>query len=510
MPKPKQWKTRALAAEAALNGRGYVVTIAQRKGPVGERIASTVLHLENGTPRATELDSLTMENGKLSRTRTKLEITVGSYYPERATCKEPDGDFLRRVGTDGAKWALEFAERFGGDPTPGGTLHGWFANAIEAGITEGESSQRRRWREQAGNLEGSLAALGDTYGRLSVVRDALAMWPDITEDGKLRLRPEPSRPLSADVAQAAAPHCSCDGDPIECSHEATREQLRSCLKAFDDLQAISGQYKAERDAARTQLAMLTEKHETVLRERDDARSAGMAYQRQYEQIKAERDEATAARHAEQGEVETHRRGYHEAREQIRRRDEDYARVVQQRNDLAQELEDKGRFIRAEAKAHTEELTKATGVGLAYRAERDETQRLLALQMTTLTGVLAENERLTNARSAMQATLDRERCEHAAVMTAGQEQVNNLVAENQRLRTANARQIEQMAERDQLAELQYRRMMQATARWRAEDPTNREGVLPDLGDLLSWLMAEADAAAQERDRAEAALSEYRGE
>lgn len=445
MPKPKQWKTRALAAEAALNGRGYVVTIAQRKGPVGERIASTVLHLENGTPRATELDSLTMENGKLSRTRTKLEITVGSYYPERATCKEPDGDFLRRVGTDGAKWALEFAERFGGDPTPGGTLHGWFANAIEAGITEGESRQRRRWREQAGNLEGSLAALGDTYGRLSVVRNALAMWPDITEDGKLRLRPEPSRPLSADVAQAAAPRCSCDGDPIECSHEATREQLRSCLKAFDDLQAISGQYKAERDAAahdvmlyqaerdaaRTQLAMLTEKHETVLRERDDARSAGMAYQRQYEQIKAERDEATAARHAEQGEVETHRRGYHEAREQIRRRDEDYARVVQQRNDLAQELEDKGRFIRAEAKAHTEELTKATGVGLAYRAERDEAQRSLASSQNTLTGVLAENEQLTDQNRHMAAEIQEWEAAY------GRDAAKHTMAEMADLRARNA-------------------------------------------------------------------------
>lgn len=56
--------------------------------------------------------------------------------------QETDGDLLARMGTDGAKWAAEFAaviRREGHaelailDPTPGGLLHGWFANAIEAG-----------------------------------------------------------------------------------------------------------------------------------------------------------------------------------------------------------------------------------------------------------------------------------------------------------------------------------------------------------------------------------------
>lgn len=42
-------------------------------------------------------------------------------------------------------------------------------------------------------------------------------------------------------------------------------------------------------------------------------------------------------------------------------------------------------------------------------------------------------------------------------------------------------------------LQQTRMAEATARWRAADPTHREHVLPDLGGLLTWLMGEADRA-----------------
>jgi hypothetical protein len=56
-------------------------------------------------------------------------------------------------------------------------------------------------------------------------------------------------------------------------------------------------------------------------------------------------------------------------------------------------------------------------------------------------------------------------------------------------------------------LQWRRMGEATERWRAEDPEARALVMPDLGDLLQWLMAnrdrlqaELDAAAAERDDA----------
>lgn len=45
----------------------------------------------------------------------------------------------------------------------------------------------------------------------------------------------------------------------------------------------------------------------------------------------------------------------------------------------------------------------------------------------------------------------------------------------------------------LLDLQYRRMAEATDRWRAEDPEARALVMPDLGDLLRWLMDDADKA-----------------
>lgn len=45
----------------------------------------------------------------------------------------------------------------------------------------------------------------------------------------------------------------------------------------------------------------------------------------------------------------------------------------------------------------------------------------------------------------------------------------------------------------LFDMQQRRMREATARWRAEDPAARELILPDLGDLLQWLMDKADQA-----------------
>jgi hypothetical protein len=43
----------------------------------------------------------------------------------------------------------------------------------------------------------------------------------------------------------------------------------------------------------------------------------------------------------------------------------------------------------------------------------------------------------------------------------------------------------------LFEMQWRRMGEATDRWRAEDPEARALVMPDLGDLLQWLMGDAD-------------------
>lgn len=52
-----------------------------------------------------------------------------------------------------------------------------------------------------------------------------------------------------------------------------------------------------------------------------------------------------------------------------------------------------------------------------------------------------------------------------------------------------------AERDelrQLFDLQWSRMGDAVARWRAEAPAERELISPDLGRLLTWLLGQVDA------------------
>jgi hypothetical protein len=55
---------------------------------------------------------------------------------------------------------------------------------------------------------------------------------------------------------------------------------------------------------------------------------------------------------------------------------------------------------------------------------------------------------------------------------------------------------------QLFDLQWTRMIEATVRWRAEDPTGRALQMPDLGELLAWLMADADKARAEVERLQA--------
>jgi len=47
------------------------------------------------------------------------------------------------------------------------------------------------------------------------------------------------------------------------------------------------------------------------------------------------------------------------------------------------------------------------------------------------------------------------------------------------------------EMQQTMDLQHKRDRQAVARWRAEFPATRDLVHPDLGDLLQWLMDQAD-------------------
>lgn len=48
----------------------------------------------------------------------------------------------------------------------------------------------------------------------------------------------------------------------------------------------------------------------------------------------------------------------------------------------------------------------------------------------------------------------------------------------------------------LFEMQQMRMQEATAAWRAEWPEERELIMPDLGDLLTWLMVKAGIAPSE--------------
>lgn len=54
------------------------------------------------------------------------------------------------------------------------------------------------------------------------------------------------------------------------------------------------------------------------------------------------------------------------------------------------------------------------------------------------------------------------------------------------------QSEELALLRGLFEIQSRRMAAATAMWRSEDPVARAHTLPDLGDLLGWLMSKIDA------------------
>lgn len=58
------------------------------------------------------------------------------------------------------------------------------------------------------------------------------------------------------------------------------------------------------------------------------------------------------------------------------------------------------------------------------------------------------------------------------------------------RTADLEQ--EVADLRALFDMQWKRMGEATARWRAEDPEARALIAPDLGDLLKWLMDSTDA------------------
>jgi hypothetical protein len=66
------------------------------------------------------------------------------------------------------------------------------------------------------------------------------------------------------------------------------------------------------------------------------------------------------------------------------------------------------------------------------------------------------------------------------LQAAHQVINELRAEVERLKSAND-------DLNALFELQYTRMTEASALWRAEAPEERRNVMPDLGALLTWLM-----------------------
>lgn len=82
-------------------------------------------------------------NGPTALRQLHLEARPWPRTPSEPTEESP-GAFLRRLGVDTALWAQEFAKAFGGDPTPGNTLHGWVCNMVEAGRSAGYWEARRQ------------------------------------------------------------------------------------------------------------------------------------------------------------------------------------------------------------------------------------------------------------------------------------------------------------------------------------------------------------------------------
>jgi hypothetical protein len=60
-------------------------------------------------------------------------------------------------------------------------------------------------------------------------------------------------------------------------------------------------------------------------------------------------------------------------------------------------------------------------------------------------------------------------------------------------SGTAAALSEVADLRALFAMQWDRMAEATARWRAEDPEARALIMPDLGDLLQWLMDDTDRA-----------------
>lgn len=117
----------------------------------------------------------------------RLDPRLDTLPTHKGDPSEPDpessGAFLRRVGVDGVLWAQEFAKAFGGDPTPGGTLHGWVCNMIEAGRSAGYWEARRQRAQgdavpshELGTTDALAVAIAEAAGAITrdVLRPSLA------------------------------------------------------------------------------------------------------------------------------------------------------------------------------------------------------------------------------------------------------------------------------------------------------------------------------------------------
>ena len=67
---------------------------------------------------------------------------------------------------------------------------------------------------------------------------------------------------------------------------------------------------------------------------------------------------------------------------------------------------------------------------------------------------------------------------------------------QQAEEARVEALTRAGELQDLFDLQYTRMGEATEAWRAEAPEERELIQPDLGDLLTWLLARSTGLSPE--------------
>lgn len=124
---------------------------------------------------------------------------------------------------------------------------------------------------------------------------------------------------------------------------------------------------------------------------------------------------------------------------------------------------------------------------AAETERDELGAIGDALTTDLGNIRRERDRALAERDELQVG-----------EKAYREKILDL---DQRLRQTARERDDARREADdyqRLFDLQYTRTTEAEKRWRAQDPTTRSHIAPDLGALLDWLMTQADKAGRERD------------